>query len=41
MEFVFEQFGTFMIDLKYPPAEYRFDEINGMGELLFTLEDLL
>ncbi len=39
MEFVFERFGDFMPGHIYPPAEYRFDEINGLGELLLTLED--
>ncbi|MCF7914734.1 MAG: hypothetical protein K9L66_06190 [Spirochaetaceae bacterium] len=39
IEFVFERFGVYMPGHVYPPAEYRFDEINGVGELLLTLED--
>jgi len=39
MEFVFDRFGDFMPGHIYPPAEYRFDEVNRVGELLLTLED--
>jgi len=39
MEYVFTELGEIFANYTYPPAEYRFDEVTGLGELVFSLEN--